>query len=140
MDHREVRVKILANLYDWFYSGHTGKLRRIDTIVQEAGLTEVDRNLVNGEVEYLRSGGFVNYSSRRTPDGITAGINISWKGIDYIDNVLDAVIKQNSKELSDVGSKMNVSKLKQTLELVQNSSNLLNSLLNIVTKVGQSFG
>ena len=139
MDHREVRVKILASLYEWFYSGHTGKMRRIDTIVQEAGLTEVDRNLVNGEVEYLRSGGFVNYSTHRTPDGITAGINISAKGIDYIDNIIDEVIKQNF-ELASIEGKMNVSKLKQTLELAQTSSNLLNSLLAIVTKVGQSFG
>lgn len=139
MDHRQIRIRILENLYDWFYQGNIGNLKQIEEVIRETNLVDSDRNLIKAEVEYLRSGGFVSYTQQRTPDGILQALNISAKGIDYIDTLADEFLRQNH-EGADTKSLENSSRLKQAFKTGQSSINFLNSLLTLASRIAQGMG
>jgi hypothetical protein len=139
VDYREIRLRILINLYEWFYNGNTENLKSVETIIKETGLTNINRNLIKAEVKYLRLGFYILYTTRYTSDGIISAINIDSKGIDYIDKVIEESIKQNSEDenIKEIAKNTNIkSKMKSFLESGQKSATFLNTIFTLMTNIG----
>lgn len=108
MDHQEIRFQILYYLYNKHYSGELGKYQYIDEIVRETELRDIERNLIRGNVDYLKDSGFIK--GRRIIDnyGYPNSVVITNYGIQTIENVIKQIIKEikSQQDNEDVQNKI----------------------------------
>jgi hypothetical protein len=100
MNHKEIRARILMVLYRKHYSGDLESRQITDQVIEEARLNFVDRNLVYGDIVYLRNGDFIegDYTSG-SPYPYALGITNA--GIDEADRIITGFIDFLNKNYPD---------------------------------------
>jgi hypothetical protein len=103
MKHREIRFNILHNLYQKHYSDQLGHPQLTDTIIQESGLGNLDKNVVYGDIVYLVESGLATGDyvlGRASP----FTIQITTHGIDTVENIVDNLFENVGSE--DISSEV----------------------------------
>ncbi len=107
MDHQEIRFQIRYYLYNKHYDGELGKYRPMDDIIRETELRDVGRNLIRGNVDYLKDSGFIKgriIGNHGYPNTVV----ITNYGIQTIENVIKQIIKEikSQQDNEDVQNKL----------------------------------
>lgn len=92
MDHPEVRFQILYYLYNKYYGGQTEKRHTVEKIIQETELKNINRKLINGNIAYLYSSGFVTGTRIIGDSGYPNAIIITNNGIDLVESIINEII------------------------------------------------
>jgi hypothetical protein len=87
MRHAVIRYWILFTLYLKHYSDELGQPQITDKVIQEASLEYVERNMVNGDIVYLKERNSIqgNYIIGQS---YPYAIIITSEGIDKVENML----------------------------------------------------
>jgi hypothetical protein len=101
MDHQEIRFQILYYLYNKHYSGEFGTYQSIDGIVRETELRAIERNLIRGNVDYLKDSGFIKGRRMINNYGYPKSVVITNYGIQTIENVIKQIIKEIKSQQQD---------------------------------------
>jgi hypothetical protein len=89
MDHEEIRYRILFILYFKHYTGHLVQPQATDRIIEEAGLQFVERNLVYGDVVYLKQSNLISNPEYQTLEKTLELMGPSTAQLKEIKGILD---------------------------------------------------
>jgi hypothetical protein len=92
LEHREIRFKILYTLYNKHYSDQLGHQQQTDKVIEESGLSNIDKNEVYGDVVYLENKGLVKGQSA-LGYAYPLWMIITSYGIDTVENAVNNFIK-----------------------------------------------
>lgn len=81
-------------MYNKHYSGEFGKYQSIDGIIRETELRAIERNLIRGNVDYLKDSGFIKGRRMINNYGYPKSVVITNYGIQTIENVIKQIIKE----------------------------------------------
>lgn len=98
MNHDEIRFRVLFNLYSSHFAGKVKNWMHIDDVIDEAGLKEADRNMVMGDVVYLKEKHLIEIRGMAYSDEsatVPERMRITAYGIDSIEEI---VSEQTRKE------------------------------------------
>lgn len=147
MEHQEIRLRLLYNLYKKHYSDQLGHHQQTDKVIEESGLSSVSKSDVYGDVVYLEDKGLIKGQSafgHAHPlwiiitsygiDTVENGVNIFIRNVDKID--VDAKIKTEIQTISKTedGPSTRIMKVVTFLERHQ----ALISLANEIAKIASS--
>jgi hypothetical protein len=104
MNHEEVRFMILKYLYEKHYGGERLRPQRVDLVISESDLKNINKDFIYGEIVYLHNGGFID-DAGGWPLGYDypPWIRITNLGIDFVTNVLDSAINATTMEGAELG-------------------------------------
>ena len=91
MEHQEIRFRILSTLYQKHYSEQLGHPQDTEKIIQEAGLNNINKNDVNGDVVYLEDKRLITATKLLGHD-YPPSISITSYGIDFVENVVNNLL------------------------------------------------
>lgn len=146
LEHPEIRFAILSTLYQKHYSPQLGHPQGTDMIIQEAGLGNVERDDVVGDVVYLEDRGLIRAVSRPIGHPYPPYIIITSYGIDFVEAVINqsietiestavsTQIKSDFREISRNNSPS--SRVKKIMEYAKLNTDLW---INITKIAGQFF-
>jgi hypothetical protein len=60
LDHAEIRFRILYILYQKYYSEQLGHPQITENIIMEAGLNQINKNVLYGDIIYLENKGLIH--------------------------------------------------------------------------------
>jgi hypothetical protein len=111
LNHQEIRFHILRVLYQKHYGGQLNQLQTTDKVIEEAGLGDVDKNVVTGDIVYLKDKHLVN--GTKTPLGYAypPWMTITSSGIDFVDNVINTFLRDAEKMHTSDEVKSHIKKL-----------------------------
>jgi hypothetical protein len=147
LEHQEIRFRILSTLYQKHYSEQLGYPQNTEKIIQEAGLSEIAKSDVNGDVVYLEDKRLIKAAMKPLGHAYPPFITITSYGIDFVEKVvnqsiisidgtdIDSRTKSEVKEISKEDSPS--AKIKNLVEYAKLHTDLW---LNITKIAGQFFG
>lgn len=142
MDNQEIRFRILFTLYDKWFQGerHTSP----EEIYKDAGLDSLDRNLLDGNLEYLHpsyvhiqleyadNGAPVIYEGKITPYGIDKVEEITNDSLTELSTKADGTNKSKIEEIKE--EKNSHKKIKRIYDLaVENKGFILDVIIKLVS-------
>jgi hypothetical protein len=147
MDHNAIRFRILHALYQKHYSPQLQHLQNTGKIIEEAGLANIDKYEVTGDITYLEEKHLIKGNSF-IGDTYPPWVKITSYGIDFVEMVFDRFAQNFQKENIDNESKSEVrqllnesnsmsSKIQRVVDLSQKYTGLW---LNIMQIAGSLFG
>ena len=133
MKHQEIRFQILHYLYNKHYGGEVGKYQKVNKIIEETELKNVEPDLVIGDVAYLNEGKFIKGIPVRSHLGYPRSIVITCNGIDAVENVIGHIIKNiNNPENVNNPEIQKHQKEIETRANVTNPKNRINGIFEYV--------
>jgi hypothetical protein len=130
MEHKEIRARILLKLYEKYYSEQLGRPQMTTNVIQEAGLDSIDKNLVYGDIVYLKNGGLID-GKHAIGMAYPFAISITNSGIDkaeqYISNFIDYLEKNyndepDTKQISTLRNRSIAIMLKELIRVINQNS------------------
>src|SRR5438132_63710 len=112
MNHDEIRFRILHILYEKYYDGGLMRTYSIEDVIKESGLETVERNLVLGDILYLKNKGFVNGDMQLGVPHPTA-IGIETFGIDTLENFVTHSMNKIITEDLDIQTKDEIEEIRK---------------------------
>lgn len=121
MNHDEIRFRILSCLYQAQFDGRVKNWIHIDDVIEESGLKEAGKNVVLGDVVYLKDSGFVDIE----------GWNLSWEakvpermritsyGLDHVETLVSEQVRKEQDYKSWLAGKGRILEDPQVKEIVQ---------------------
>jgi hypothetical protein len=106
MKHAEIRNRILFTLYFKYYTDQLTQPQVTDKVIEEAGLQFVEKNLVYGDIVYLKQSNLVK-GLDVLGQAYPYAISITNLGIDVVDRMISDFIRflinHDNPEFSSIG-------------------------------------
>ena len=143
LEHQETRLRILHNLYNKHYGGQPGHPQQTDKVIEDAGLSNIDKNEAYAEVVYLKDRGLINGQSivgYAYPPYVTItitsyGIDIVQRGVDnFIENInMENVEDTVKNEINNISEKEDrISRVRKVFAFLENHQVALLALAKFV--------
>lgn len=145
MEHQEIRFRILHTLYQKHYSDQLGHAQQTDKVIEESGLSSINKPDVYGDVVYLKDKGLIKGQSAlgyAYPPWITItsygidtvenGVNNFVKNVDLIESIKPQV-KNDIKRVSQLEESTST-KIKTMFDYLDRL-HLLTPLVNEIAKI-----
>ncbi len=133
MHHQVIRYRILFTLYLKHYSDQLSQPQLTDNVIKEAGLEYVERNMVYGDIVYLKESNLIK-GMDIIGQSYPYALIITGKGIDKVENVIDRFtqfLKSHSNEELRIEYK--------TLEAMGISSGLSTPILQEIKRIIEKY-
>ncbi len=111
LEHQEIRFRILSTLYQKHYSEQLGHPQNTEKIVQEAGLNNINKNDVDGDVVYLEDKCLIKAAMKPIGHVYPPFISITSYGIDFVENVVNQSIISFDSSGLDIQTKREVKEI-----------------------------
>jgi hypothetical protein len=106
LNHQEIRFRVLYALYQIYYGGKRYDVQQTEHVIKQAGLAEVDKNDVYGDLVYLQRKKLIDTMQ---PLGMTFPMTmiINEKGIDAVESIMEQSIS-TLRQADDSETKKNL--------------------------------
>jgi hypothetical protein len=122
MNHEEIRFRILYTLYQKYYGGQLKRYQNTEEIIKESGLDNIDRNIVLGDITYLKDSclivGLGVSGSAHPPH-----IRINTSGIDRVETFANSSLNSDHTSLSD--------DLRQEIQQIKSENNITTKIKKV---------
>ncbi len=112
MNHQEIRFSILHYLYNKHYGKELGHHHNVEDIITKTRLKNIDRDLIYGDIVYLKDKGLVD-GVISIGDTYPTHIMITAYGIDVVDNISNEIVQnlknsiENQQEINPIINESN---------------------------------
>jgi hypothetical protein len=145
LSHQGIRFNILHALYQKHYGGQPGHIQITDEIIREAGLNNIDKNLVIGDIIYLKDKHLINGTKTPLGDAYPRWMIITSSGIDFVDNVIARFIEgienlqvsgQVKSHVKELAKESNITKrIKVVIDYAQSVTALWLNIMSIANRL-----
>lgn len=134
MNHKEIRFYILFYLYHKHYSEELGRYHKVETIIEETPLKEIDKGVVYGDIVYLQDSGLVK-GTRYSGDSYPPIVIITNIGIDYVDKIVNEFVEKEEMEFEQIRNEKDPkTKAKKMFEIIKSNQSLITTFINFLSK------